>query len=225
MGAPQLIEQTIPLTEVLIGVISNVQDPGGATSAQEPPTTGPSYPTNYGVDFNAQYGRFNPSGAGSSVVWELISVESVTWQLHRLPDDNEAGAGVHVVGPSEAELAVNSSTLSWAASGGAVSHDYTWDQGGGGADRPVLTVGYATRGEVSDGDLTGDGPGLVDDDGVQTVGWSGSPAVAGGAVAVWAFGQQFDSGDDRPFIALDSVTIVYTRRRIAGGGPHIGLRR
>ncbi len=46
-GAPQLITQTIPLTEVLIGVISNVENPDGLTSVLFPPITGPPYPTGY----------------------------------------------------------------------------------------------------------------------------------------------------------------------------------
>jgi hypothetical protein len=223
-GAPQLITQTIPLTEVLIGVISNVENPDGLTSVLFPPVTGPPYPTGFEVGFSPQFGRFSIAGAGSSTVWELLSITSVTWEFSRLADDDEAGAGVHVIGPTDAEIATNSSTLSW-TTGSAVSHEYSWDQGGGGADRPTRTVGYATRAEVSDGDLTGDGPGLLDSDGTQSVGWSGSPPIAGGIAALKAFGQQFDSGDDQPFIGVDSVTIVFTRRRLGGGGPYLGMRR
>ena len=222
-GAPQLITQTIPLTEVLIGVISNVENPDGAISAEEPPTTGPTYRTGYQVFFDSQFGRFNASGAGSSVLYELLSITSVEWQFHRLPDDNEGACGVHIPGVRTADL--TASTLSWSTSGGAVSHEYLWDQGGGGADIYTRTVGYATRGEVSDGDLTGDGPGLLDDDGVQTVSWTKSPPTAGGETSIIAFGQQFDSGDDRPFVELDQVSITYTRRRLGGGGPYLGMRR
>jgi hypothetical protein len=222
-GAPQLITQTIPLTEVLIGVSSNIENADGAFSAQEPPTTGPFYPTGYTVVFNSQIGRFNPSGAGSSVRYELVSITSVEWQFHRLPDNDGAGCGVHITGARTVD--VTGTTLSWATSGGAVSHEFLLDLGGGGADIYTRTVGYATRGEVSDGDLTGDGPGLLDDDGVQTVSWTKSPPTAGGETSIIAFGQQFDSGDDRPFVELDQVSITYTRRRLGGGGPHLGMRR
>lgn len=152
-GAPQLITQTIPLTEVLIGVVSNVENPDGAISAQEPPTIGPTYRTGYQVFFDSQFGRFNASGAGSSVLYELLSITSVEWQFHRLPDDNEGACGVHIPGVRTADL--TASTLSWSTSGGAVSHEYLWDQGGGGADVYTRTVGYATRGEVSGIDLDG----------------------------------------------------------------------
>lgn len=223
-GAPQLITQTIPLTEVLIGHFSNIADPDGETSVVYPPITGPTYPTGSDAIFNAQIGRFNASGAGSSVLYELLSITSVAFELQRLPDDDAAAAGVHVIGPSDAEIATNSSTLSW-TTGSAVSHEYSWDLGGGGADRPVLTVGWATRAETEDGILEGIGPGLVDSDGVQTVGWSASPPIAGGIAAVVAFGRRNSIVDDQPFIGVDSVTITFTRRRLGGGGPYLGMRR
>lgn len=216
----QTVTQTIPAATLLIGVASNTADPDGAATAVHPDPGGTTYPTGTSYAFNATSGRFG--GTGVAVRYELVSITSVSWLFRRVDDDGEAGAGVHVIGPSDSEL--GASTLSWSASGGAPSHTYTWDQGGGGADRSVRTVGYATRGEVSDGSLAGDGPGLLYADGNQLVGWSADPPIIVGPLALRAFGEVLSVGQDRPFIDAIEVQVTFTRRRLVAG-PYLGMRR